>query len=364
MTNTLNKQLSTLVLLASTLTSSTLFAGVETETGLLINLQHSSDSRVDGDAFASFDFSATIPQGPGAWSLHLEANTDIRDDQVSGIIGEANADAGSAIDARGNGRVQVSELFYSLPAFNGDISIGLIDATGTFDGSDVANDEGSQFVGSSFVNNPTIGFPDYTLGTIYSSQNTETKTGYSLTIMSSHGLGDNEHASYEELFHVSDDGKGVFIAGEYNWSLARSHWRAGIWTNTAKHDHLDGNGKTDDNYGVYVSTDIALGENNLNLRAGLANKDVSEASNFVAVSYQTNVLGNVTGFGLAHTGASNELAGAENTLHAEAYSRFDINDHLQITPNIQWIKNSGFDDSNSSFDDKITIIGVRANISF
>lgn len=344
--------------------SAVLANGIETEVGAVINLQHASDNRVDSDGFASFDFAATLPQGNGLWTLYLEANTDIRDEQVSGIIGEANADAGSALDANGNGRLQVSELFYTLAAINGELNLGLLDATGIFDASDVANDEGSQFVGGSFVNNPTIGFPDYTLGVIYTTENEDKRTGYSIAVMSSHGIGDNEHASYSELFNIGDDHKGVFVAGEYNWQLTNSQWRAGVWANTADNEYVNGSNNTSNNYGLYLSTDIDLNGSSLNVRAGLADADVSEASNFIAVTYETELFGNTTGLGLARTGASNELADAKDTVHAEIYSRFDINQHLHITPSIQWIKKSGFDDSETSFDNDITIIGLRAAISF
>jgi len=80
-----------------------------------------------------------MPHGSGSWTLYIEANTDLRDDQVSSIIGEANAGAGSAVDIDGNGRIQISEFFYTLPAFDGELSVGRLDATGALDGSNVAS---------------------------------------------------------------------------------------------------------------------------------------------------------------------------------------------------------------------------------
>jgi len=70
------------------------------------------------------------------------------------------------------------------------------------------------------------------------------------------------------------------------------------------------------------------------------------------------------GFGLAKTFASDELTGADDTTHAEIYSRYDITDSFQLTPSIQWISNSGFDGSNTSYDDDIIIAGIHAAYAF
>jgi len=349
---------------ASTMSTAYADETISYEGGVVLNLQATNDNRVNSDQFASFDFVTNIQHGMGSWTLYFEANTDIRDDQVSAIIGEANADAGSALDEDGNGRIQVSELFYTLPALDGELSIGMLDATGALDASDVANDEGSQFVGGSFVNNPTIGFPDYSLGFIYTNHSETSGTGFSIVGLSSHGLGDNEHVSYEELFDIGDDHKGIFLAGEYQWQMSNSRWRAGVWTNTADNDHVDGSGKTSNNYGAYLSTDIMMGDNTVNVRAGVANDEVSEADGFIAASIETKWLGDAMGFGIAKTFASDELSGADDTTQAEVYSRFDINDSFQVTPSLQWISNSGFNDNNTAFDDDIIIAGVRLAYSF
>jgi len=85
---------------------------------------------------------------------------------------------------------------------------------------------------------------------------------------------------------VGDDEKGIFLAGEYQWQMTDSTWRAGIWTNTADNDHLDGSSSTSNNYGAYLSTDFSIGDNNLNIRAGIANDEVSEAEGFISASIE------------------------------------------------------------------------------
>ena len=104
----------------------------------------------------------------GRWTLHIEGNTTPRDDGVSTLIGESNADAGTALDDARRGRVQVSELYYTH-AWQGarSLAIGMVDASAYLDISRIANDANAQFLGVSFVNNPVIEFPDYSLGMVY-----------------------------------------------------------------------------------------------------------------------------------------------------------------------------------------------------
>lgn len=93
------------------------------------------------------------------------------------MLGEVNGDAGSALNGNGDGRLQISELRYALPVRDfGTLSFGLLDPTAFLDTtshanptagpdfSGIANDETTQFLGNSFVNNPVVEFPDYTLG--------------------------------------------------------------------------------------------------------------------------------------------------------------------------------------------------------
>jgi hypothetical protein len=97
--------------------------------------------------------------------LYVEGNTTPFHDGVSRRIPEANTDAGTALNRSGEGRIQVSELRLIWPIFQGShVHLGLLDATGFLDVSQIANDENLFFLGGPFVNNPTIEFPDYALG--------------------------------------------------------------------------------------------------------------------------------------------------------------------------------------------------------
>ncbi len=175
--------------------------GVEFEGGFTATAQHADDSAVDDELFGSLDLVATVPAGPGEIVMYVEGNSTPRKNGVASVIGEANGDAGSALDEDDNGRLQVSELHYTQGVGPGKITLGLLDVTGFLDTNAVANDETTQFLGASFVTNPTIEFPDYTLGGAYHQELAE-DTSLSFVLTSSNGLGDNPERSYSELTDV------------------------------------------------------------------------------------------------------------------------------------------------------------------
>jgi hypothetical protein len=342
---------------------------IAVEGGISATLQHSFNSETENELLSSFDLVATLPAGAGEVLVYVEGSTSPRHNSVSSSnLKEANADAGSALDRDGHGRLQVSELHYTRPLGNNSLTLGLLNPAGSLDGSAVANDETLQFLGASFVNNPTIGMPDYTLGAVYHAEAVQARPGFTLVITSSHGLADNPDASYAELVDVSDDGKGAFLAGEIYGHQATATWRAGLWTNTAEHDYLDGSTDTGSNYGAYLSTDIDLSayreQSRLNLRLGIANDKVSAAARFYGLSLETLLGGNTLGLGLAHTAVSARASNLADMTQAEIYLRLELTDSLHITPSVQWIENSGFTKSPDDEDNQASIVSIRAGYGF
>ncbi len=338
---------------------------VATEGGFTAVIQTTDDSNIDAEGFASFDLLTTIPDGNNKWVIYVEGNTSPVKNGVSSLLGEANADAGSALDRDGKGRFQVSELHYFQHTDNGLLVYGLLDVTASLDNSEVANDETSQFLSGPLVNNPTIGFPDYSLGMMYNRETGEGR-GYSFALTSSHGLADNANASYSQLIDIDADGKGLFAAAEGQWPIASAKVHAGAWINTADHAHLDGTPGMEQNYGVYLVADGSMGENLWNLRAGLANDDVAQASQFLSVALERPVSNATLGLGVAYTKLSDQDATLQldDTLLAEAYLRFSPRDNISVTPVVQWISNSGFDASDSTVDSEQVLASLRLSYSF
>jgi hypothetical protein len=338
---------------------------IAVEGGFTAVLQAAGDSQIDSELTTSFDLVTTLPRGNGKWVIYVEGNSSPRDNGVSSQLAEANADAGSALDRDGNGRLQVSELHYFSPWADGLLVSGLVDVTTTLDSSEVANDETGQFLSAPLVNNPTIEFPDYSLGVVYNRETGEDR-GYSLALTSSHGLADNPHASYAQLVDISAEGKGVFAAVEGQWPLAAAKLHTGVWLNSADHSRLDGSAGTAANYGLYLVIDGHMADSQWNLRAGLANEQVARASRFLAAAVQRPLARATLGLGLAYTGLSPQDPSPQqdDSWQAEAYLRFDPRPHLSLTPAVQWLRHSGFDASGSTLDKEQLLLDLRLSYAF
>lgn len=337
------------------------------EGGFTLITQHADDRRIDDETLISIDLLATLPAGAGEWTIYVEGSSSPRANGVSSLIGEANGDAGSATNRSGKGRLQVSELHYTLPAGEASLTLGLMDTSAFLDGSEVANDETSQFLGSTLINNPTIEFPDYTLGVAYTRELLQDSIEFTTVLASSHGLGDNPAKSYPRLLEVDDRHKGVFAAMEIGYSWRALYLRAGGWINTGDHTRLDGSGNgREHNSGVYVSIDGTMNEAKWNLRAGLADDEVSQAGDFIGLAVEHPFMGSTLGAGITRTGLSDKgvSAGQDDTTQGELYLRYEYNEQLHISPTLQWIENSGFDSSGSSLDERLTVLSLRANYSF
>lgn len=338
---------------------------IAVEGGITAVLQVPDDKRIDAELVSSFDLVTTLTAGGGRWVIYIEGNTTPRAEGVSTLLGEANADAGSALDRDGKGRLQVSELHYFHSYAGGLLVAGLVDVTTSLDGSEVANDETSQFLSSPLVNNPTIDFPDYSLGVVYNREASEGK-GFSLVLLGSHGLADNPDASYAQLVDIDADGKGVFAAAEGQWPVAGIQLRTGVWINTADHAQLDGGAGTADNYGVYLVADGHLATGMWNLRAGLANAKVSQASHFLSAALERPLHKATLGLGIAYTGVSNKdtTPQLDDMLLAEGYLRFALRQQVTLTPALQWINNSGFDASGTPLHSDQVLASLRLSYTF
>ena len=336
------------------------------EAGITLVGQRAGDRRVEDEITASMDLVLTLDHGPGHWSIYLEGNTTPDPSGVSALVPEANGDAGSALDRHGRGRVQVSELHYVWElGGRRTLLAGLVDTTASLDTSDIANDETGQFLTSTLVNNPTIGFPDHTLGLVYNHGSAE-NAGITLMAAGSHGLADNPDHSYGELFDVTRDGKGVFVAAEYQWQIDPLRLVAGAWNNGGDHDTLDGGGGTRSNRGAYASLDVRAAGAGWNLRAGVADERVAQSAEFVSVAVEYPFTRFVLGAGAAHTWLSSHdrTPGLDDATQLELHARFGVGDGVTLTPVVQRLSNPGFVADGNAVDKDITVVGLRANVTF
>ncbi len=333
--------------------------------GITATGQTTNADDVEAEALASLDLVTTVPTTSGAWTVYVEGNTSLQKAGVSSELSEANADAGSALDRDGNGRLQVSELRYTLRVGENSLAMGLIDPAGFLDASDVANDETTQFLTSSLVNNPTIAFPDYTLGIAYHHEVRATRPGFTVLLTSSHGLGDNPNASYSELMDVADEGKGMFTAGEAYWQGQDATFRFGVWTSSADHNEFR-TGDNKHNYGIYALADGGINGARWNLRVGWANAKVSEPAAFASLGLDLPTAVATIGAGIAHTWLSHEIVDPfkEDSSHAELYTRFDMQGRWHISSHVQWLRNSGFSTAERRDDQNVWALGLRLGYRF
>lgn len=339
------------------------------EAGLVATFQHAADDRVSDEAAASVDLAILLPAGPGALNIYVEGASSPGTDGVGAFIPDANGDLGSALDRDDNGRFQVSEFHYGITFGDTALYAGLMDTAGFLDTSDIANDEGAQFINATLVNNPTIEFPDYSIGLALQRGAQEGWPGLTLLLAGSHGLGDNDDRSYNQLLEMDADGKGVFAAAEVFWEWGDLVPRFGLWTQTADHDRFDGSSATAENTGAYGVLDGSAGQLRWNLRAGVADARVSEAAWFVGVALEQPLGPAVLGAGLTHTAVSDDLQDSapdtfDDTTQVELHARFDIGRHWQITPSLQFVRNPGFDSTGDAVDEETWVAGLRLSAAF
>jgi len=329
--------------------------------GLVVTHQSTNESHINDENGASLDFIVSRKTAVGEWRAFIEAVTTPEASGVSSILPEANADAGSALDKDNKGRVQVSELYYQH-RLNAKrvVTAGLVDVSGFFEQSRIVSDETTQFLGVSFTGNVTIEFPDYTPGLVY-EHTLDSGPVLRAAITSSNGLADNPERSYAQLFSVTEDGKGIFAIISASWKQKDWLLRAGAWTNTSDHDAIDGSSSGHDNFGGYLLAGYKQGQHALNVRLGLADDKVSQASDFASLGYRFKHGDYVLGAGAAHIMLSsnepNPVLG--DTEHYEIYLRYAFDQGIFLTGDLQHIYNSNFGELAENRNEGITIYGLR-----
>lgn len=335
--------------------------------GVTAILAHADDARIDDEATASVDLNLSYPGERGEWFTYIEGNTSLQSDGVATVLIEANADAGTALDPDRGGRVQVSEVNYRLQTTHGArLTAGLIDPSSYLDRTRITNDENVQFLGVGFVNNPTIEFPDYTLGLAYERPGARARPQLNAVLASSNGLADNPNVSYSQLLQVGGTDKGVFAGLGLGWVSERQLVRVGGWLNTRSHATLSGDADDESNFGVYGVYGRSWGAHAINMRAGAANGEVSRAAGFASLAYRYHWHGHALGVGLAQTFLSGDdrEAAADDTTQLELFGRFAIAARAHLTASLQWLRHSGFVADAADPRDHAAVGGLRFHYGF
>ncbi len=307
--------------------------------------QTSNQSQLEPGFESSGDLFITYQNNQWQGTLHLEGNTTPRQNSVTSQIADSNADAFSATDQYDNGRIQLSELFLSFKTTRSDIlqqlDFGILDATALFDTHPIMNDENTQFIASSLVNNPTIDFPDYTLGVVATlnaglKPNRQSFVG----IYSGEGLADSASRDYNETLDVAPDKKGLFIIAETQIiDTSIHHLSTGAWIHTGPHTELD-NPNNDDlkNYGIYLTASHQMQKNTIGMHLGYANPEVNDYNMAVSLSVEHTYNSQWTaGLGGTYQSASSHTQ-LKDRQTIEAYGRYQLNQSdVYLTPSVQYL---------------------------
>jgi len=328
---------------------------------VVITHQTTNESHIRNESAGSADLVVQRQYGSGTWLGHIETSTTPGSNGVSSMLPEANADIGSALDEDNEGRIQLSELYYTH-LFSSDqiISAGLLDVSGFFEQSRLASDETTQFLGTFFSGNPTIEFPDYTLGIVYEAGLSH---GVVLrgALAGSDGLADNPERSYSQLLSVDDDDKGLFGIASASWKARSWLLRAGAWLNTADHQTLDMTSDNQANYGAYMLAGYKKNRHAANIRLGLANPDVSQAAAFASAAYRYQSGPYTAGAGVGRVFLSSQepSTSLDDTDQYELFLRYTLRKGLFLTGDVQRIVNSDFGTSHDNRHQHATVYGVR-----
>ena len=347
--------------------------------------KHRRAGRLSGsyDLELSADLQKLLGFETGRLFIHLEGGWP----DTEGIdVPSVGSYFGVNADAVGNDTILVKQLYYEGPIFGDNLTlmIGKIDFTGVFDTSAYADDECTQFLNAAFVDNPTIPFPQYSLGLVLTYDLTD-----SWYVMG--GIADAQADSRETGFRTTFHDEDYFfyaletgITPELNSANGAmpGAYRVGMWVDGQDKARFSNGKNYRDDIGIYLSCDQMLARENANpedsqglgafFRYGYANSDLNPIGNFwsIGMQYQGLLEGrddDVVAIGFAqgifsdYVGANDGEDYTENHENAlEIYYSAQVTPWLAVSPSIQYIANPG---GNKTTSDAV-VLGVRVQVSF
>lgn len=304
---------------------------------------------INKPVIGSVDLSIDADFGPGMLHLYAEGSSTPAV-SASSVISGTNFDAGTAVDRNGKGRLQLSEFSYELEHGSLLFLIGVRDLTAISDATTVADDEGEQFLAADLVRNPTIPFPDYT-PTLQLRYQAENGLSAMILVASGYGLGDNPSAGYRDLFSFGRDKvtglkKGVISIGELRMPTDTGMTFGGWYRSSELPEYLSAATRSRA-FGLYGCFDGEMDERTRwSARVGwnsakATDEVVSHASFAVEHAYTKT---HVIALGASINGLSSDFkrtyANAANPFMVETYYRWQINEFIGISPDIQYWKNA------------------------
>lgn len=307
--------------------------------------------------------------GEGGWT----------DSQGTDGVG-AGSYFGANADAIGNRSLDIVELFYDVSLADSlGLTVGKIDFSGFFDASAYANDEASQFLNGALVNNPTIPFPDYSLGVILTYNLSD---NWYLTGGVADAQADGRETGFNTAFHDKDYffyilETGVTTAKESANGDLEGVYRFGVWNDPQPKAHSDATKEYRDDIGFYASADQMLSKENNDpedtqglgvfFRYGYAEDKRNDMEHFYSfgAQYQGLIEGrdnDVLGMGFANGQFSEKASTTYTKDHEgviEAYYSIEVSETIHLTPDVQYVINSGGVNTSDAL-----LAGLRLQVDF
>lgn len=316
----------------------------------------------------------------GSYSIDLEIGKEFsKNDKVylyfehgngTGVTDELQLFGNVNADATGEESLYLVEGWYeyNFQNFPLKLTVGQLDPTCYIDDNEYANDETIQFLSDIFVNSPAIDFPSSSIG-----------ANFQLSLLNFLDIDFLSMSAKSNLEDIFDD---MFIANQFKFKTKifnkSGNYRFYIWVNTSKHTKWNNPLKTNEkNYGFGVSFDQEITDIiGIFFRYSWQNPKVYIEDNgfniehFWSIGFQIN--GNLWkrendtfGIGFGQLIPSNDFKNSvnqklESENHLEAYYNFQLNKHLNLSPDLQIIWNP-YGDSNS---DTIYVLGMRGQLNF
>lgn len=271
-------------------------------------------------------------------------------------------------DALDSPAAELTEAWYERRFFGGVLKArgGKLDLTTEFDDNKLAKDQKAQFLAGGFVNNPAVEFPaDSTLaGTLWLAPSEKIHFGFAVSEASGTGSGFGKNT-----FLIAEAGINLKPAG------LEGNYRLYAWRNGTDHAAIsDPSVLAGANSGFGLSVDQEAGHD-LSLFGRYGSQRSEVACIRRALSGGVQLSGKAYGraddalglaYGYAILGRERKTAAAlsglepANEHHWELYYKWKTSDGLELSPDIQLVRNPNGDGAAGAF----WAFGVRANLIF
>jgi porin len=304
---------------------------------------------------------------------------------TEGIDGHSIGSAwGTNALAYGNRTLDFVEFFYEGPLFTDEftVAVGKLDFTGIFDASEYADDEVSQFLNASLVDDPTIPFPAQGLGIVITWSLTD--SWYVMGGMAD-AQADSRETGFQTTFHDEDyffyaleTGKTIDLDSD-NGPVSGTY-RFGMWVDGQDKARFSNGQNHRDDIGFYTSCDQMLCKENSDpedtqglgafFRYGYADSKYNSITNFYSFGFQSQGLfdnrdDDVLGIGyssgfFSNNDSANFPEDYESLI--EGYYNIQVSPWLAIAPNIQYVINPS-DGAGTKTSDAL-VVGLRCAMTF